>query len=143
MYFLKVIIFWDVMPCNLADNCELLRGTSYVEASGSFKMLMFVYKSSWSQFQKTVISIVNVMRTSFLLLLYLYFQILTYADFCPPFLLVYIHSPCYCCGLFHVSSLFVFFSVFFNIGLFASVHPVSFYFLEICGLLGFLRSVER
>lgn len=49
MYFLKVIVFWDVTPCNLADNCELLRGISWVEASGSAKMFLFVYKSSWSQ----------------------------------------------------------------------------------------------
>jgi hypothetical protein len=45
MYFLKVIVFWDVTPCNLADNCELLRGTSWVEA----KMLVFVCNRSWSQ----------------------------------------------------------------------------------------------
>lgn len=28
MYFLKVMVFWDVTLCSLADNYELLRGIS-------------------------------------------------------------------------------------------------------------------
>jgi len=49
MYFLKAIVFWDVTPCNLTDKCELLRGITWVEASGSAKMLVFVHKRFWSQ----------------------------------------------------------------------------------------------
>jgi hypothetical protein len=70
------------------------------------------------------------MRTSFCLL-YLYYQILTHADFCLPFLLTYVHSPHYC-GLFHMSSLLVFFIVSLILG-----------FLPVCilSVCIFLRSV--
>jgi len=77
-----------------------------------------------------------IMRTSFLLLLRLYYQVLTRAEFCLPFV-VYVHSPHYHHHhhhhhLFHMSSLFVFFIVSLILG-----------FLLVCILSVhiFLRSV--
>ena len=138
MYFWKVMVFWDVTPCNLADNYELLRGTSSaqkVEALCSLKTLVFVYQSSWSPSQKTVISIVTFMRTSFLchICIIRYWFAVTWAclffGVCTfPMLILwpvsYVQPVCF----LHCP---------FNIRFSFRIHPVSSYFLEICALLGF------
>jgi hypothetical protein len=125
MYFLKVIVFWDVTPYDLADNCELLRGTSWVEVSGLAKIFIFVYKRSWSQSHyENLISF-----SSFI-------SVLSDTDTCwllPAFSFGICTFPMLLWSLSYVQP-FCFRHFLFNIGLSASMCPVSSYFLEICGL---------